>query len=656
MIRGKDTIHVFQDGKKVETWSVLDRAAKNTFRVRTDKGNVFEIDRRFSSLGFKDGKRFQCHRKGRDSWWVPRFDSFADASHHMFDVVPDRRSADGVDRYRVLNVPVMKTYTSRNSRCDESALDRMVANFYMPINATAHLAGGGEHGSEVADKFGFRPKVHIHHTVDDPSTTDHPEVIGHVQDMYRAGSFIMADFGGIDGPTLSVLRSGKYPDRSPEVDPKRNRILSIALLGAECPHFGFPQMRHFGFTDQIERHGSDKTETVHHRFKGVDFMDLYTPFSVLDRFRRLPTTDARRVRFEALFHDHLAQQSQAAPAGGGAGEGMQVANLEATIRNVILQMQSERFNTTPTSAAAAAGSPQYGMGAVPGGPAMGGTGAVVPTPQHFQKAVDDILDLENNYTYHASAGVDPTDLEPGTKVEGPAESPTKPMPGPQSGDSGVTQRGQPSSAEPKDGGVDEYDDQAKESGLTKNDLEVAIRTVRHAIDSSTVDDQTGAALNVLVQGQEKITKHFRQLIKSNTALSERVIRQEGEIEVRKQTERHQRIREQLVKMRGAGYVGVGDETAIERHADLIGSLDEGREKLYFDNLRAAGQIRPGDRIQYADSSSQTSRIGEMVERHKAELATDPDKREMARLIGVDPETLALAEMWGEMDTPESMDL
>jgi len=139
-------------------------------------------------------------------------------------------------------------------------------------------------------------------------------------------------------------------------------------------------------------------------------------------------------------------------------------------------------------------------------------------------------------------------------------------------------------------------------------------------------------------------------------LSERVIRQKGEIEVRKQAERHQRIREKLVKMRGAGYVGVGDETAIERHADLIGSLDEGREKLYFDNLRAAGQIRPGDRIQYADSLSQPSRIGEMIERHKAELAADPDKRDMARLIGVDPETLALAEMWGEMDSPESMDL
>lgn len=656
MIEKNDTIHVFQDERRVETWSVLDRTEKDTLRVRTSKGKVFELNRNFSANGFRHGRKFRCHRKGRDPWWVPRFDSFADASHHMFDVVPDRQSEDGVTRFRVLNVPIMKTYTSRNSRCDESALDRMVANFYMPINATAHLAGGGEHGAKVADKFGFRPKVHLHHTIDDPATTDHPEVVGHVQDMYRAGSFILADFGGIDEHTLSILRSGKYPDRSPEVDPKRNRILSVALLGAECPHFGFPQMRHFGFTDQIERHGSDEAETVHHRFKGDDFMNLYTPFSVLDRFRQLPTTDARRVRFETLFHDHLMQQSQAAPAGGGAGEGMQVANLETTIRNVIMQMQSERFNTTPTSAAASAGSPQYGMGAVPGGPAMGGTGAVVPTPQHFQKAVDDVLDLENDYTHHASAGVDPTDLEPGTKVEGPAESPTKPMPGPQSGDSGVTQRGQPSSAEPKDKGVDEYDDQAKESGLTKNDLAVAMRTVRHAIDSSAVDDQTGAALGVLVEGQDKITRHFRQLVKSNTALSEKVIRQEEDIENRKQTERHHHIRERLVKMRSAGYVGVGDETAIERHAELIGSLDEGREKMYFDNLRAAGQIRPGDRVQFADSAARPSRIKEMVERHKAELVADPEKREMARMIDVDPETLALAEMWGEMDSPEPVDL
>ncbi len=654
MIRKNDKIEVFKGSRQVHTWVVVDLSSLGGFRVRTEKGDLVDVTRHFAAEGFKTGRKYRLHRKG-DSWWVPRFDSFAEASRHMFDIVPEG-GVDGTSRFGVLNVPIMKTYTSRDTHCDEAYLDRMVANFHMPIQATAHLAGGGSHGGSVADKFGFRPKVHLHHTTDDPGGFK-PEVVGHIQDMYRAGPFIMADLGGLDSHSLGKLRAGKYPDRSPEVDPKRGRILSVALLGAECPHFAFPQMRHFGFRDEVQKHGSTEPR-VYHRFKGDELMNIYTPFSVLDRFRRLPEGDPKRKQFEALLHEHM-QGMQASPPqpdmGGGAGVMGGTEQMEAMIRKVVMQMQADRFNTTPTPASPqGAGAPMYSMapaasGMVPG--ATGATGAAVPTPQHFSRAVDEILDLEDNYSHHASSGVDPDELEPGTKVETSAESPTEPMPGPQAGDAGVTQRGQPSSAEPKDRGVDEYNDQADESGLTKNDLEVATRTVRHAMESSSVDDQTSAALDVLVRGQEKISRHFNLLVRANKVLNGRVAEQSNEIERRKQLERHQGIRSKLTRMRLEGYVSVGDEPSVERHAGLIGSMTPEQESVYFENIRLGGKVRPGERVRFVGSSdsSPQSPIAESVERHRAELEGDRDLREAAQMLGIDAEDLALGGMWAELE-------
>jgi hypothetical protein len=171
------------------------------------------------------------------------------------------------------------------------------------------------------------------------------------------------------------------------------------------------------------------------------------------------------------------------------------------------------------------------------------------------------------------------------------------------------------------------------------------------MESNGVDDQTGAALNVLMEGQQSISRHMKKLVTANVALNSRVSEQALEIEHRRKAERHQAVRESLIRMRAEGFVSIGDEQGVERHAQLISSLNPDQEKLYFENLHRGGKIHPGARVRFQEvDSSKGPPIAESVERHQKELEQDPELREAARELGIDSETLALAESWGEMDS------
>lgn len=127
---------------------------------------------------------------------------------------------------RINNVPVFKAYKGAKDRpnVDTRYLDEMVTNFNQ-LRAT-----------------GWLPKIHISHT--SKKGAQELPVVGFVDNLHRDGDTLYCDFRYLDRGLYDFdLCKGRYPDRSIELDAKRKRLVSVALLGSSMPYFTLPQMR-----------------------------------------------------------------------------------------------------------------------------------------------------------------------------------------------------------------------------------------------------------------------------------------------------------------------------------------------------------------------------------------------------------------------------
>lgn len=244
-----------------------------------------------------------------------RFKNLKEVGRHLFEI---EKETGGT--FCIRNVPIFKTHASqtRKYQADEAFLDRIVKNYHATKAATKDVFGSGQ--------YSWLPKVHFGHTPSDPNIPEQKNA-GFISGMFRVGNFLFADFSGLDKDSLNDLVSGKYPDRSPEVDVNRGRLLSVAFLGHRAPHFGMPQMRHDVMRKKYETLGIER-----HSFNTEDFSEV--PMSK-------PVTADQLAKFQTCVQDAIKKfkdETQFEP---------ESAQLEELIRNVIQETVQDKVNDSP---------------------------------------------------------------------------------------------------------------------------------------------------------------------------------------------------------------------------------------------------------------------------------------------------------------------
>lgn len=133
------------------------------------------------------------------------------------------------------NVPIFKTHSDRRYNCDESWLDRCVADFMGQKLESLELADGDA-------RYAMLPSVTIGHTPEDPNAPE-PDNHGFLDNVRRVGRVLYADLMHVSRDAWEKIRAGKLPYRSAEVIPSKHRITNLSLLGGRYPHFALPVMR-----------------------------------------------------------------------------------------------------------------------------------------------------------------------------------------------------------------------------------------------------------------------------------------------------------------------------------------------------------------------------------------------------------------------------
>ncbi len=148
----------------------------------------------------------------------------------MFEVT---NNADGT--VNIANVPIFKTHADRRYNCDESWLDRCVADFMGQKLESLDLAEGDA-------RYAMLPSLTIGHTPEDPNAPE-PDNHGFLDNVRRVGRLLYADLMHVSREAWAKIKSGKLPYRSAEVIPSKHRITNLSLLGGRYPHFALPVMR-----------------------------------------------------------------------------------------------------------------------------------------------------------------------------------------------------------------------------------------------------------------------------------------------------------------------------------------------------------------------------------------------------------------------------
>lgn len=161
----------------------------------------------------------------------------------LFDV---EDSGEGAVNIR--NVPVFQEHTDRGYNCDQTWMERCVADFVAQKAESASFAG---------EQYAMLPPLTIGHT---PENKDAPEppVIGFVDNLRRMGKYLLADFVGIARENWAKIKAGMFPYRSSEIVPSLHRLTNVSLLGGRYPHFALPVMKfsaeRFGSTQEVFRY------------------------------------------------------------------------------------------------------------------------------------------------------------------------------------------------------------------------------------------------------------------------------------------------------------------------------------------------------------------------------------------------------------------
>ncbi len=148
----------------------------------------------------------------------------------MFDVT---NNPDGT--VNIANVPIFRAHNDRRYNCDESWLDRCVADFMGQKIESLELADGDA-------RYAMLPSVTIGHTPEDPNAPE-PDNHGFLDNVRRVGRVLYADLMSVSKEAWGKIKAGKLPFRSAEVIPSKHRITNLSLLGGRYPHFALPVMR-----------------------------------------------------------------------------------------------------------------------------------------------------------------------------------------------------------------------------------------------------------------------------------------------------------------------------------------------------------------------------------------------------------------------------
>lgn len=570
---------------------ILDTEDGLVFTSQTKKGFSVPLD-----FIARHRSAFMLAGEGEVKLPPPRYRSLKEVAQHLFKIENGPKGT-----YVIRNVPIYKAHPDTRKygvTCDKKFLDRMVKNFYATTSATAELFG--------TDRHGWRPKIHYGHTPDDPDVEER-ECAGFIDSPYRIDDFLFADYIGLDKSSLDQLVSGRYPDRSAEVDLRRARLLSVAVLGYRTPHFALPQMTPQELRQQylavIQKNAASVQGVETCVFLEEDFgmpttkrnirkQEPLTPELVAKFFMKMAEDEKLSAMYDTALAKHCDMNGGAMPQGNA---------LMQMIQQVMQQMMSQKMNSAPAGQA-------------------GQTGQQGPA----QYSLSDLLDLESRA--HHSAGEEDLDEE-GTETADDAASE----------DADVLEDGQPS-----DEGVDQ-DTVSPEGKIVKKKSAGLIQKAKNSLSriaDSHVRDQLSAVLEDMggaVEAQASLIERQHNALETLTK----------EVMVQKHARRKQSFKSRFDKMFEKGNPNARNEDQVKKHMKLLLSLGEEDAETYISNLEAAPSL-PVSRHVARNEIIEPGDTQDIFERAKNAL----DKNRGLKRSGVKAEHLAALDLIDSMQMSE----
>lgn len=159
---------------------------------------------------------------------------------------PFRTTKNSDDTVTIHDVDIFKTHNDRGFDCNEQWMDDAVNNH------------------EKFKSEGFRPAVIVGH-----NRKGEPEkpVEGIIDKLRRFGKKLFADLKVPIKFFKEMIASGKLPNRSVEVFPKKRRLTALALLGGTPPHFALKQMSPYSSDSGRICYGIDDEDPVYIDYK-----------------------------------------------------------------------------------------------------------------------------------------------------------------------------------------------------------------------------------------------------------------------------------------------------------------------------------------------------------------------------------------------------
>lgn len=573
------------------------------------------------SLGFIEKNRLGNFVGGFDVTGVkvpdPRFIELSSVTPEMFRIVPD------ADLFNILNVPLYKTHgdTRKNGHVSDAAfLDRMVRNHYTTKEATKHLFG--------TDAFAWLPKFHLGHTPNNPDLPER-ECIAFIDNLYRVGDFLFGDIQGLSKNDLQLITSGRYPDRSAEVDIKRARLLSVAALGFRTPHFGLPQMNPRRMRSQYEKLVQKHlfSDVIHMTFRKEDFpMPKGKSKNSKAEVKGLSAVDAAKffalTQTDSEFNEAFesAKDEAIAKYMGLSGGMMPMGpDLGQIIQQIMTQMMMQKMNP-------GMGGGGMGAGADPNGNGGG-----------YQNNASDVLDFESIMHNVTSEEFDFD--EEGTGEAGPDDFGLRK--GSTKGDHPVDKTvGTPSTSD------NSSDDDTKiidsTGDVTERSLLQAQDVVKNAIKKipeksrSEVEGVFKGMLNLV----DELSKHVQ-------AQGEALKNLNSANEQNKKNARRTRYQSALEACFKEGNAAVNSKEKIKNHLDLLMSLPEDAAEKYMANIKDTPSLTERNGTQRFGKGDLVGpeKSESFIEKSRAEY-NEECPRELRKYV--DPDAFALTDIWSKL--------
>ena len=122
-------------------------------------------------------------------------------------------------KYTVKDIPIFRTHADRGWNCDKSWIDETIKKSYQMGNQRTRLIIGHAKNGEEKPAKGF------------------------AGNFKRKGDWLFADYQDVPEHMVESFENNEFPNRSIEVNPVKHKIMAVALLGSNSPHFeDIPEM------------------------------------------------------------------------------------------------------------------------------------------------------------------------------------------------------------------------------------------------------------------------------------------------------------------------------------------------------------------------------------------------------------------------------